>query len=169
MSDEAYEERRRRVGVLVDAELLAVYLVGIDDEQNVPKNRRTNKYTVVDFRMLKNIIESSKAILTTPSILSEVSNHILDYKEPNSLQIRLFKSSMKIIEICCEEYVPKESILANPGSLIKLGFTDQSIIEAALKTSCAVVTADFKLTNYLTNAGCSVLNYNIIRGRMWGI
>jgi len=66
--------KHRRNGVLVDANLLLLYLVGRWDYRLVPKFKRTDRYTVSDFILLTRFLAQFAKILTTPNVLTEVSN-----------------------------------------------------------------------------------------------
>jgi len=70
--------RRRRVGrkksVLVDANLLLLFFVGAVNAGYVPKFKRTRKYSEQDYVNLCKFLNRFDRIVTTPNILTEVSN-----------------------------------------------------------------------------------------------
>lgn len=63
-------------GILLDTNVLLLYLVGSIDPQNVGRFKRTAKYDENDFRILSNLVNLFKTNVTTPHILTEASNFL---------------------------------------------------------------------------------------------
>ena len=66
--------RYRSRGVLVDTNLLLLYFVGLYNPSLIPQFKRTRIFTVNDFDVLQNFIALFSKVVTTPDILTEVSN-----------------------------------------------------------------------------------------------
>ena len=59
--------------VLVDSNLLLLYLVGLTNKDRIPLFKRTQKYTVAEFELLVRLLAIFKKIVTTPQVIAEVS------------------------------------------------------------------------------------------------
>ncbi len=66
--------RYKRKGVLVDSNLLLLLFVGLFDPARIKKFKRTGHFSEVDFRLLVNFLAYFDKAITTPHILTEVSN-----------------------------------------------------------------------------------------------
>jgi rRNA-processing protein FCF1 len=151
-------------GILVDTNLLLLYLVGVYDREFVGTFKRTQNYTGEDFDSVAQLIHRFRRIITTPHILSELSNLSLGIKGDRG--IRYFATLVQALRQTREIHVEKDELLEN-GLLSKLGFTDLSILEAAKQHKYLVLTDDFPATGYLRSAGCTVVNLNQIREIVW--
>jgi hypothetical protein len=74
MRPDAVLARYRTAGVLVDTNLLLVYFVGAFDPALIPKFKRTRMYTLEDHPLLVRVLGFFEKVVTTPHILTEVSN-----------------------------------------------------------------------------------------------
>ena len=61
-------------GLLIDSNLLLLLFVGLRDRDRIQKFKRTAQFTIRDFERLAAFIRRFKEVVTTPSILTEVSN-----------------------------------------------------------------------------------------------
>jgi hypothetical protein len=66
--------KHRGNGLLVDTNLLLLYLVGKTNPDRIRNFKRTSRYTVEDFELLDEIMGQFKTLVTTPHILTELSN-----------------------------------------------------------------------------------------------
>src|ERR1044072_1459487 len=64
----------RQSGILVDTNLLVLFLLGTFDKRLVTDFKRTQAYSVEDFELLSKLIQQFDKIIATPSVLAEVSN-----------------------------------------------------------------------------------------------
>ena len=149
--------------LLVDTNLLILYLVGRFNPQRISSFKRTQSYTLEDFLALKSLVSHFNSILTTPNILTEVSN--LSFKLNEQFQFQLFPSFHKLIASLNEEYV--NSIAASEQeSFNRFGLTDSIIVELA-KRDCLILTDDFPLFGYLQSHRIDAINFNHIRSERW--
>ena len=156
-------------GILVDTNVLLLYLVGILDTSLIARFKRTQNrgYTEQDFRLVQNLLSLFRQVVTTPQILAELSNLSMQMKDP--LLTRYFKHAVCVFRGMREEYVDKDTVLASErlALLPQIGYTDLTMIEAARKSGYLVLTDDFKAAAFLQNANCDVINLNQIRGMLW--
>jgi len=153
-------------GILIDTNLLLLYLIGMFDENYINRFKRTKKYSIDDFKIVKNIINYFRKIIVTPQILAEISNLSKDIKDP--FLSKYFSKLIDIIKDSEELYINKNDLL-KPLLLPKYGFTDVSIIESADVHNHLIFTDDFPLSGYLCKYEMDVFNFNHIRTEMWSL
>ena len=110
MSDDYYTKllsKYKTQGVLIDSNLLLLYFVGLYDQKQIPKFKRTAKYVIEDFLTVARIIDFFSRIVTTPNILTEVSN--LSGQLHEAVKTRYFQLFAKQICVLDEHY---EQVLA---------------------------------------------------------
>lgn len=66
--------RYKNKGILVDTNVLLLYLMGKYDHTRIKKFPRTEKFSERDFEILSDILQPFQKVVTTPNILTEVSN-----------------------------------------------------------------------------------------------
>jgi hypothetical protein len=104
-----------------------------------------------------------KSVLTTPNILTEVSNLSASFNEQFDFQVS--PPFHKLIASLTEEYV--QSLAASEqASFNKFGLTDSVIVHLANR-DCLILTDDFPLYSYLQKKGIDVLNFNHLRSERW--
>jgi hypothetical protein len=60
--------------VLLDANILLLYLIGSFERRRVEQFKRTSDFSVADFDLLASILTAFRTVVTTPHLLTEVSN-----------------------------------------------------------------------------------------------
>jgi rRNA-processing protein FCF1 len=155
-------------GIIVDTNLLVIYLVGLHDRKKVehflPGSRKGEIVCFPkDFDILKSLFIklSAKKFIVTPSILAELSNLTFDKFQDPSLH-NYFRSTLAFIKMAEEKHTPKTDLLAT-YHLPVLGFSDSSIVETAKIEDCLVLTQDLKCATILEKEGCCVFNMNHLR------
>jgi hypothetical protein len=152
--------RHRRGGILVDTNLLLLFFVGGYDRSLVERFPRTaDRFVSTDFDTLAGLLGGFEHTVTTPHILTEVSN-LMGYLTGHA-RVEGFAWLARSIPAMRETYVAGAE-LAGHKSFIRLGITDTSIIEIAAEPYL-VLTDDFRLYNYLATQNRAVLNFNHIR------
>ena len=98
-------------GILVDTNVLLLYLVGILDTSLIARFKRTQNrgYTEQDFRLVQNLLSLFRQVVTTPQILAELSNLSMQMKDP--LLTRYFKHAVCVFRGMREEYVDKDTVV----------------------------------------------------------
>ena len=142
--------------VILDTNILLVYLVGCIDLRLISSFKRTSsRFCEDDFEVLNQIFSKFKKFITTPNILTEVSN--LGGQLGGDYKIRFFEILSDFINQTPEQYV-KSSDIAIDIDFIKLGITDRGVLELS-KDDYLIITDDYKLSARCSNS----LNYNHLR------
>jgi len=152
-------ERHRSRGVLVDTNILLLLFVGSFDRGRIARFKRTQQFTAGDFDRLTNVLSCFARIVTTPNILSEVSNLSGQLGEPD--RARYFADFAGRIDLLDERYVPSKSAAA-AAEFPRLGLTDSVILQLG-KERLLVLSDDEPLCYYLERAGVDVINFNHVR------
>jgi len=74
--------RYRSRGVLVDTNILLLHFVSDYDRELVPRFKRTATFAVDDYDLLIKLLTRFNSVVTTPNVLSEVSNLAGQLGEP---------------------------------------------------------------------------------------
>lgn len=155
----------RRGTLFVDTNLLLLLLVGYLDVEQVERFRRTrDKYSREDFALLATFVDRYSRLLTTPNVLTEVSNLVGQLAEP--LRRRALGALGVLAAEQLEEHfrASKELVLAPQFPV--LGLSDASIIDAA-EHGVTVLTDDLDLYVQLHAAGADAINFNHVRSGAW--
>ncbi len=157
---QAYASR----GVLIDTNLLLMYLVGLYDRDYVPGFKRTQQYTVEDFDIVHKFVRPFHLLVTTPHVLSELSNLSKALKDQRAATY--FVTLVEVLKRATEVHIEKDRLLADQR-LPRFGFTDLSLLEAARELKCLVLTDDFAACGMLQTEKCAAINFNHLRQMSW--
>lgn len=153
----------RGKGIIVDTNLLLLFVVGSHDSNRITSFKRTNKFGIDDYMLVKRFVDCFKTVRTTPSILTEVSNHLNQL--PDNLKAEFYSAFSNCINSLFEVYKESASLSKN-DCFTKYGLADTSIITDA-KSNYVVLTDDFPLSGYLNSAGVDAINFNHLRMVNW--
>jgi len=156
-------QRYKSKGLLIDTNLLLLYFVGMYDADRIPKFKRTMSFTRDEFLLLATICNEFDKIVTTPNVLTEVSN--LSGQLPRNLRPDFYSDFANRISELHEEYTTSTSISASPH-FNDFGLTDCGIVET-LKGNYLALTTDLQLFGLLQNLGIDAINFNHIRTLAW--
>ena len=67
-------EKHRAKGVIVDTNLLVLFLVGTVNRQRILNFKRTGDFTIEDYDLLVRLISWFGKLIATPHVLSQVSD-----------------------------------------------------------------------------------------------
>lgn len=152
--------RHRETGILVDTNMLIVYLVGLLNPKWVDHVMSNRAYTSNDFEFLFQVFSEFKKLILTPAILAEVSNLSaarLPASEP------FFELLAQLLPTAAfSEQHPHVGAVAVAPSFVRLGFTDATIEEIGV-SGVPVFTDDANLYVHLASRNIEVFNYNHIR------
>ncbi|MGO8931026.1 MAG: hypothetical protein ACLQU3_29570 [Limisphaerales bacterium] len=148
-------ERYRRRELLIDTNLLLLYFVGAFRPDRIRSFNRTSRYSVDDFALLEKVISSFKRIITTPHVLTEVSNLMGQCGEP--LRSDLRGCLQAAIEGWNETSTPSRT-LAKAAHFLRFGRTDTAIADLA-PGSCLVLTDDRPLAGLLESRNVAVIRF----------
>ncbi len=144
-------------GLLVDTNLLMLYFVGEFVPDQISKLRRTRKFGFADYALVKTFMERFEVKVTTPNILTEVSN-LLGNDIPYGLRNSFFQQLQSSFGLLDEPYLTSKAGAAST-SFAHFGLTDSVIAEIA-RGRYLVLTDDFPLANYLGSINADVINFN---------
>jgi hypothetical protein len=154
---ERLNQQDRANGILVDTNLLLLYIVGSIDIERIRSFKRTSIDDTDDFDIVLTLINLfDNKIVSTPHILSQVS----DLVGKNDT----FRSGLKqlISGFVSQEIFVKGSILVQSSGFASFGIADTAIIEMA-KQSYLVFTDDNSLYGFLKNTNSDALSLNQFR------
>jgi rRNA-processing protein FCF1 len=146
-------------GLLIDSNLLLLLFVGLRDRNRIQKFKRTAQFTIRDFERLAAFIRRFKEVVTTPSVLTEVSN--LLGQLPDKLRYSFYRRFAHGIKDLREQYTPRRE-LGDEEAFPKFGLTDIAILQGA-RGRYLVLTDDSALARYLLSQNIDVINFNHLR------
>ena len=160
MIDPSTIVRYKTRGILVDSSLLTVYLVGTFDRRSLVNCRAIkSSFTEPEFRLLSGIIRQFDIIVTTPHVLTEVSN--LAGKLPSALHARFRTFFAGMIKQLAEQNISAIAIASAPG-FVRFGIADTAIRLIA-PGRYLVLTEEVALYADLSAKGVDVVNFSHVR------
>lgn len=149
----------RDSGALIDSNLLLLYFVGKYDANRIQHFKRTKVFTREDFHLLEAMFRFFKRIVTTPNILTEVSN--LSWKLAKETKSDYSARFAEQVSLLQEDYCASTKACGHPF-FSKSGLTDAAIMELSAG-KYVVITDDFPLSKFLEKMDIPVLNFNHLR------
>jgi hypothetical protein len=146
-----------RVAAL-DSSPLLLWLAGRTDSLIIARFKHLAMYQLDDCELLDQLVGGFGSLITTPHILTEVSNHARHLKGP--LGALMMESFAKFSAECAEHFVAA-SELSKQSEYRRFGITDCGL--ASLGSEVTVVTTDFDLAGVLQAQGQPVINFNNFR------
>ena len=155
--------KHRQSGILVDTNLLLLLMIGAVDEKMIG-GKRTERYTVGHYRSLTNLLKNFQHLITTPHILTEVSNlggTALTGKLREAFFIMLRVPGLFRIEsvdgYVVEQQVPRLKVEAR--HIIRFGLTD-AVIAKLCERQILLISDDFDLYGIITGQGGEAINFS---------
>ena len=147
-------------GILIDANLALLYLVGTYDLRLVGdgKYNKLSKYAIEDYRVLVRLKKLFKRTVTTPHVLTEVSNLTNDLPEQTKAEClkRFYEAFVEIDEL----RISSMDAAQRPEFQF-LGLTDTAL--ALVSDQYLIVTDDARLVKKLNESSLEALNFNHLR------
>lgn len=135
-------------GLIIDTNILILFLIGSYDDNYICSCELTKKYTQKDFELLKKIISFFNAVLITPYVIAELSN-LSRKKITECKRIAYFKTVIKFLETTSEENPSLTSLLGCKIKLIEeFGFTDMAIFNLSKNKNIPILTDDGPFFHY---------------------
>ena len=155
--------KHRRSGLLVDSNLLLLFLVGRIDRGRISAFKRTQAYTLADFELVSRIYKFFPRCWTIPQILTEVSNL---GGQLWGAGLQKFRSSLaELVKVIDERYISSRQITSH-DSFARLGITDAGL--ALLSTDGPLLlTDDLPLYDFVARRRIDVINFNHLRTSNW--
>jgi hypothetical protein len=153
-------QKYKPLGILIDANLLLLYLVGSYDTHLIGdgKYNKLAKYTIEDFNILIRLKAIFAKSVTTAHVLTEVSNLTNDL--PLYTKTECLSEFTEIFVDTDELTVPSFEVSKRP-EFRYLGLTDSALAE--MSNQFLVVTDDARLVAKLNESGLEALNFNHLR------
>lgn len=162
LDDASLIEKHRSKGVLVDTNLLVLFLVGLTNKRRVLDFKRTQDFTIDDFETLSRLIFWFGKLVVTPHVLSQVSD-LTDMPGRELATVRQLFGSL--VDQMDERYDSSKTLVTDP-LFSRLGLTDVAIGRVC-SSGILVLTSDLNLYLALQNRGAEALNFNHVRMLGW--
>jgi len=151
-------------GVLLDSNLLLVFLSGLLGARLFQRFKRVSEYTLEDYDLLVRVLGSFTELVTTPHILTEVSN--LANSLPESYKRDWYSNLATLIAsqrapVGLRERWTSAVDLAKMPEFLAFGITDAALTQ--LSSEALVITEDYRLSGSLRSQGVPVLNFGDLR------
>ena len=153
-AEELLFERYRGKKLLLDSNLLLLYLVGSFQRTLVERFKRTNEFSLGEYDLLASIVRQFQFLVTTPHILTEVSN-LSNALPSNIKEIWLQYFALQIDSL--EEVRTAASVICRETSYNPFGLTDAALQNAS--ADMLVLSEDFRLTGVLSSLGVATINF----------
>jgi len=103
--------------------LLLLYILGNTNKQRIPTFKRTQTYTVQDFELLQLLVERFSRVVTTPNVLTEISNLATLY----GAELKQFRSVLRNATEVIDEFYIESRRAVSDRHFERLGITDAAI------------------------------------------
>ncbi len=147
------------VPLLIDTNLLVLFVVGTASKEYIAKHKKLTEFTVEDYDRLVKIIAKASEVLVTPNTLTETSNLAAYINEP--ARGKVLNVLRTVVSASQERYVPS-SVAAERKEFVQLGLADAALLEIAAK-DVTLLTTDFALYNIALAKGAQAINFNHLR------
>ena len=146
-------KKYKHKGLLIDTNIVLLYIIGSIDISMIRNFSRTSMFTENDFDRVSKFIDYFTVKITTPHILTEVSN-LLGNKEIHYLYLRTY------LENSNEIFLKSAEISINK-SFLSFGLTDAAVIETG-KDLYLIFTNDRPLYGYLNRNNIDAVNLELL-------
>ena len=144
----------------MDANLALLYLVGCYDVRLIGHGRynKLSNYGIEDYRVLIRLMNRFKKSVTTPHVLTQVSNLTNDLPEQTKSEClkKFYETFVEIDELA----IPSLEAAQRPEFHF-LGLTDSAL--AIVSDRYLIVTDDARLVKKLNESRLEALNFNYLR------
>lgn len=147
-------QKYKRKGLLIDTNLVLLYIIGSIDIWLIRDFSRTAMFTVDDFDKVSRFIDYFDLKITTPHVVTEISNLIGNRQNIQSL--------LKIYIENSKEIFLESSNVSNSNAFLNFGLADTAIMNTA-KTSYLIFTDDKPFYGFLINSKIDAVNLDQIR------
>jgi hypothetical protein len=148
-----------RKHLFVDTNVLLPLVIGSYDRTLIPRFKRTTMYTVEDYDLALRFVGLFDQLVTTPSVLTEVSN--LAAQLGSSMRAQCFEVFSRIVQRLEERHTPSATIVESPAFL-RFGLTDATALRIAHR-DVIVLTDDLRLASHMEQESLPVLNFTHLR------
>lgn len=137
--------------VLIDTNLLLLYLVGLFSEEAISQSKRLSSYNINDYRLLKSFLDGLPKILITTNIATEISN-LIDFKGDSLKRFyAIFDIFLQLPQV--EKIHLESKLISSRNDFSIYGLTDAGINSLAKKY--LILTDDSRLYAYYCGNICT--------------
>ena len=154
-------EKHRRAGLLLDSNLLLLFIVGLSEPSLIGRGK-LSQYDKNDFAILHSFVSAFPTLVTTPHILTEVSNLLGDFP-PTEKRRTCFMQFARLAS-AIQENLDGSRAAAQRAELPFLGLTDCAIAELADRF--VILSNDARMVVKLHEAGRDAINFNHFRDEL---
>ena len=148
--------------ILLDTNLLLLFVVGRIDPNIVGRHKNLRAYTVADYELLIAQLRKATRILVTPNILTETSNLLAQIGEPDRTQLFTgFQTLIQAMNVIDEFHVPSTTA-AGRGEFVRLGLAD-AVALVEHDDDFTLLTVDGPLYHAALAAGRKATNFTHLR------
>ena len=147
---------------MVDSNLLVLFLVGLVNKRRILQFKRTQNFTSEDFDTLSQLLNWFGKLVTTPHVLSQVS----DLTDLNGKELGTVRQLFGVLVEKMEEYYDTGASLVTDHLFARLGLTDVAVASVCAR-GVLVLTSDVQLYVALQERGVDALNFNHVRPMGW--
>lgn len=149
-------QKYKSKGVLIDTNLLLLYVVGSFDIELIANFKRTAQYTTDDFAFVADFLRLFSKTIVTPHILTEVSDFLGNNRVELQALLKIF-----IEKQAEEKFSESRKVVITPG-FVKFGLADTATIYIA-KDNYLIFTDDNPLYGFLVNSNIDAVNLDQLR------
>lgn len=147
----------------LDSNLALLLVVGRVDRRLIGgRHGRLGSFTANDYDILLGMVASAKSLLTTPNVLTEVSN-LARYGMAEPYKTEIMRSLQSLVGAVVEQYLPSCEAAKTP-EFTRLGLAD-AVWLSCLDPKTTLVTTDLGLYLALLDRGLDAVNFNHERDR----
>lgn len=149
-------------GYFTDANLLVLLVAGDTDPHIITRHKRLKQFTVGDYRVLRELIfEAGGVVYVTPNTLTEASNLLRNYGEPDKTQL---SNTLAALIHESQEVVVHSADAAANAAYLRLGLADAALLEV-VSADRPLLTADIQLAIEAAQVHpAAAVNFNEFRG-----
>jgi len=141
-------------GVFVDSGILLLFIVGSKNPELIRNFGRTASFDENDFILVSRFIEKFDHRITSPHILTEVSDLLGESNDFHTILKAYINESE-------EKYLASREIVKNEV-FFRFGLADSAIIGISQNTHL-IFTADNRFYGYLANIGVDAVNFDLLK------
>ena len=146
--------RYQRKGILVDTSLLLLYIVGSIEPAMIRGISRVSSYSEDDFLRISKFISAFDKRITTPHLLTQVTDLLGNRNELNVAISGYIASTVEHFTISAD--------LCKTASFPAFGLADAAVV-SEVSGRYLILTDDGPLYGYLVNSGIDAVNLNQIQ------
>jgi hypothetical protein len=135
--------------------LLVVLVVGAISAEHIGRSNRTSQYSIDDYLLLREIVDTYDELAVTPHVLTETSNLLGQFSEP--LKRACFATLAEMVPQWREDRVAA-SALVREEVFLRLGLADSSAFHLSA-TDVTVLTDDLDLYLATSRSGRRSINF----------